>query len=748
MSLYNELKRRNVFRVAIAYLAGAWLLIEVAGTLFPAFGVPDWAVRFVVIVLGLGFLPALIISWAYELTPEGLKREKDVVRDTSITHLTAKRLDWITIGLIAAALVFIVADRFWMSPRHPEQSAVPVEVVTDHEQTSGPELTDPQYPPNSIAVLSFVNMSSDPEQEYFSDGISEELLNLLAKIPDLRVISRSSAFSFKGKDFDIPTIAAQLHVAYILEGSVRKAGNKVRITAQLIETHSDTHLWSQTYDRELKDIFVVQDEISSAIVGALKERLGLEINAIPRVIAAASTEAHTAYLRGRYLLVQRTRATMKGAVREFEKAIVIDPNYARAHAELAIAILFSNRGYLGDLPRSEAISRATPHAERAMALDPNLAEAHATTGMLLSFLKNWEEALVHYQQAIRINPNFAIVYNWMAETLGLQLGRYAESFAAIETGVRLDPLSIVILRNYINDLLNRNRLVEADRELEKLASISPAQYVRMRAERMSLGGKWANTVLGSLAHLQSVDNSARSRTVLALQFAVIGLDKEALDLAGVSHFGVLRILGRPDDAVKTVEMGFAENPVDPKLHREQELALAGSGDYARAWPILEEKWQRSGGRINCCKQFRIESAAALITIRRDADEDSGADELLAAIRDNVRRLREAGMIRTRLLLFSVDFEEGLAAYLAGEREKGLALIARAAEDGYFILPGEAYLQTLYDDPGFAPIREAQEARQTRERNRFLAIVCTDNPYAAVWQPAEGTCERFAETIGN
>ena len=557
----------------------------------------------------------------------------------------------------------------------------------------------------------------------------------------LQVTGRTSSFAFKGRNQDLREIGRMLSVANVLEGSVRKAGNQVRITAQLIEARSDTHFWSETYDRELENIFVVQDEISAAIVGSLKERLGLEIKAVPRVIAAASTDAHDAYLRGRYLLVQRTRVTLEGAVREFEKAIAIDPDYALAHAELAIAILFSNRGYLGDLPRPEAVSRAAPHAERAMALDPNLAEAHATIGMLLYFRKNWEDALAHYQQAIRINPNYAIVYSWMSGVLGSQLGRYAESIAAMETAVRLDPLSIIIIRNYVHDLINGNRPVEEiDRELEKLVSISPGWYLNLHTELMSLGGKWANAVLGSLGYLQSMDNSASSRTVLALQFAVIGLEKEALASTGASHFGVLRILGRPDDAVKTVETGFAENPVDPRLRRDQELALAGSGDYAQARPILEEKWQRSGGLITCCKGFRINSAAALISIRREADDDIGANELLAAIRDNVRRLREAGMTRARLLVFSVDFEEGLAAYLAGEREKGLALIARAAEDGYFILPGEAYLQVLYDDPGFAPILAAQKARQARERDRFLAIVCTDNPYEDVWQPQLETCE--------
>ena len=250
MSLYRELKRRNVLRVAIAYLALAWLADRsgrhtVSSVSDTGLGRPLRGDR----------VCARIRAGADHLLglrdhARGLKREKDVVRDASITHLTAKRLDVFTIGLIVVALAFILADRFWLSPRLAEQSAAPAEVVTDTVQTPEPES---QYPPNSIAVLPFVNMSDDAGNEYFSDGISEELLNLLAKIPELRVISRSSAFSFKGKDFDIPTIAGQLNVAHILEGSVRKAGNQVRITAQLIDARSDTHLWSQTYDRELDE---------------------------------------------------------------------------------------------------------------------------------------------------------------------------------------------------------------------------------------------------------------------------------------------------------------------------------------------------------------------------------------------------------------------------------------------------------------------------------------------------------------
>jgi TolB-like protein len=262
MSLYQELKRRNVIRVAIAYLAASWLLIEAAETIFPLYGFGDAPARIVVTVLAIGFPLFLVFSWVFEITPEGLKKEKDIDRAASVTHKTGKKLDRVIIVLLALALGYFAVDKFVLDP------ARDVELVEETAQQARSEALVESYGDKSIAVLPFVNMSADPEQDYFSDGISEELLNLLAQIPDLRVISRSSSFSFKGKDIAVPEVAQQLHVAYVLEGSVRKAGDRVRITAQLIEARSDTHLWSQTYDRTLDNIFAVQDEIAAAIGAA------------------------------------------------------------------------------------------------------------------------------------------------------------------------------------------------------------------------------------------------------------------------------------------------------------------------------------------------------------------------------------------------------------------------------------------------------------------------------------------------
>jgi TolB-like protein/DNA-binding winged helix-turn-helix (wHTH) protein/Flp pilus assembly protein TadD len=614
--------------------------------------------------------------------------------------------------VISAVGILILAISFWLRP------------------------TEPQYPPNSIAVLPFVNMSSDPEQEYFSDGISEELLNLLSKIPELRVISRSSSFALKGEKVDIPTMAKKLNVAHVLEGSVRKTGNQVRISAQLIETRTDTHLWSATYDRELENIFDVQDEISEAIVGALKGSLNIQLETSPQTIRTTNTEAHDAYLRGRYLVVQRTATTVEAAVREFEKAITLDPDYARAHAELAMAYLLLSS--YGDLTTAEAIAKSMPHIDRAMVLDSNLAEAYAATGLLLSAQGNPEDAFTYQLQATRINPNYSIAHTWKGMTLEAT-GRYEEAFLSDEATLRLDPLSMKAVEAYTRSLIIRNRLDEAEQELEKMALIYPAYYTRLRGELAAVGGNWANQVLGYLDTMRIKPGYSYG---LDLAFALIELDQEALSTAEPTsdRASTLRMLGRTDEVVEVVEEQLAENttPRDRLLFSQ---LLGSAGDYNRARPMLEEAWQRYGRQVTR-RLFEITHAAALIAIRRDAGDETGVDEILAAIKDNVRRYHAAGYTNGTWYV-SADFEEGVAAYLAGEREQGIALIAKAADGGFFILPNEAYLQTLYDHPGFAPIIAGQEARQARERNRFLSIVCINNPYADVWQPAEGTCGRFA-----
>ena len=324
MTLFAELKRRNVFRVGAAYVVAAWLLIQVAETIFPLFGYGDTPARIVVLVLAVGFIPALIFAWAFELTPEGLKKESEVDRSQSITPHTAKKLDRVIMVVLALALGYFAFDKFVLDPQR--ESAKDEQVagqVEEARQAGRTEALVESYGDKSIAVLPFVNMSSDAEQEYLSDGISEELLNLLAKIPELRVISRSSAFSFKGKDIAIPEIARQLNVAHILEGSVRKSGNTLRITAQLIEARSDTHLWSETWDRPLDDTtnvrFRLNDSAARGLLGALLgmtaewERWGFERQGAACIAAPDAPWEKTLVVRAGFVSPSsKRRQTLRG----------------------------------------------------------------------------------------------------------------------------------------------------------------------------------------------------------------------------------------------------------------------------------------------------------------------------------------------------------------------------------------------------------------------------------------------------
>jgi len=446
LSFLNELKRRNVLRVGAAYVVSSWLLIQVAETIFPLFGYGDTPARLVVIVLAIAFIPSLIFSWVFEITPEGLKKDADVDRDKSNTQFNTKKLDRIILVMLALATGYFAFDKFVLDPVEDEQIA-----QTAHQEGRTAALTE-SFGDKSIAVLPFVNMSSDPEQEYFSDGISEELLNLLSRIPELRVISRSSAFSFKGKDLPIPIIAKQLNVAHVLEGSVRKAGNRVRITAQLIEARSDTHLWSETYDREVLDIFAVQDEIAQKIASKLEITL---VSAGQKGFPTDNEDAYDNFLRGMHFLREGwTAETFLKSIDYFNKAIEIDPEYAQAHALLALA--YVSLGNFRHLSPTDVQRQANDAATTAIELDDQFPEAWVAMGWLaMTYDFDWRSAEKHFRRDIELSPSSYMGYIGLSMALQMA-GRYDEALAAAQRAYQLDPLNFWT-RNMLGEVTCKRR---------------------------------------------------------------------------------------------------------------------------------------------------------------------------------------------------------------------------------------------------------------------------------------------------
>ncbi|GMR14757.1 MAG: hypothetical protein BMS9Abin30_0364 [Gammaproteobacteria bacterium] len=441
MSLFKELRRRNVFRVGIAYTVATWLLIQVTDIVFPRIGLPDSAVTLVIALLAIGFIPALIFAWAFEMTPDGIKREKDVDRSQSITPNTGRKLDRMIILSLALVVAWFLVDEYYLEPQQAEES-----VLTAASSPAPPDQSTDTV--KSIAVLPFVNMSADADNEYFSDGISEELLNVLVKVSALRVASRTSSFTYKGSDLSMTEIARELGVGHILEGSVRKAGNRVRITAQLINTESDRHVWSETYERELVDIFDIQEEISNNIVTALKIALNVdETAAMGR--AQRPTEnpkAYELYLQGRFAWRQRQEENIRRSIELFEKALVIDPDFARAHEALATA--WSVLPSWSDLSNSESTLNGKPHAIRALELDPTLSEARAVLAEAIFNEHRWADGMDEYQQAISDEPRNPTLHQWFGEALGY-MGFNSQALEQMQIAYQLDPTSPVINQSIV-----------------------------------------------------------------------------------------------------------------------------------------------------------------------------------------------------------------------------------------------------------------------------------------------------------
>ena len=526
MNLFEELKRRNVFRVVLAYLVLGWLVLQVADVLVDALELPVVWSKAVIALLLIGFIPAVVFSWVYELTPEGLKRESEIAPEKSITGHTAKKLNFSIVFLLLVAISLFVYDRFIMGA-----GKVPAEPAPRGELTAAPGEERP-----SVAVLAFENMSADTDNEYFADGISEEILNLLAGVKGMSVASRTSAFAFKGKELPIPEIAAALKVRYVLEGSVRKAGEQIRVTAQLIDADTDRHLWSETFDRALRDVFTIQDEIAAAIGGALQVELlgegGLAVRS-----ESINPDVYNRFLEARYLLRKRNSEDLDAGNQLLIDVVAAEPRFARAHVLLGEAYLLNDT--LEKLVGRDFVDKlANMHASLAREIDPNLGGIEMILGNIAQVGEPLK-ALRHYKRAIELEPMEPRPYHWRG-LLYNAMGYGERCRADLDRALELDPQNPNVHFSLASCLL-----VSSDWD----------RAVEIASHGATLGNAGGYS-LAIIARYQQGDIDETLRHVAYLQ-KELGEDDEGLALFGEILSGGIAEKDLNDEQIKSLGITWA-----------------------------------------------------------------------------------------------------------------------------------------------------------------------------------------------
>jgi adenylate cyclase len=592
MSLFVELKRRNVFRVAIAYIVMAWLVMQVTDVILNNISAPSWVFQTILLLLGIGFLVAMFFAWAFELTPEGLKREHEVDRSQSITPQTGQKLNKLIFTLMGLAIAYFAYDKFVLGvSRDAALVEATTQAVTEQAAAEAAEVPVPEETATeidrSIAVLPFADMSPNRDQEYFSDGLSEELLNLLVKVPDLKVAARTSSFSFKGQNLEIPEIAERLKVAHVLEGSVRTAGNRVRITAQLIQASDGYHLWSETYDRELENIFAIQDEISAAVVEQLKITL---LGEAPHA-AKVDPEAYALFLRARHLRRLRTVEGWEQSIELTKQALAIEPEYTEAWINLSAN--YASQAGAGIVPYGEGYQQAKDAVQEAFAINPFSARAHDMLGWItFNYDRNLPQAAQHYQRALQLEPsNIDIIGN--SASLMMSLDRLDQSIALYQYTTIADPLNQVSLANLGHAYLLVGRYPEAIDSMREALSLSPGYYAAhyFIGQALLLQGE-AEAALGEFALEESDEQYRVKGQALALYQLGRSEDFEAKLQELITRWGdrwpsevahVYAYIGDAETAFQWLERSVVEEEGNFDW---QEPLLVSLHDDPRWWPMV------------------------------------------------------------------------------------------------------------------------------------------------------------------
>lgn len=712
MSLLTELKRRNVVRVGAAYVAVSWLLIQVAETTFAAFGLGDYAVRVVIIVLGIGLIPTLAFAWAFELTPEGFKRDSEVDRSAPVNRRIAKRLDRVIMLVLALALGYFAFDRFVLAP---EREATVVEAAREAGRT---EAIVDAYGDKSIAVMPFADLSPGGDEAYFADGIAEELLNILAKYNGLRVVSRSSSFALRDADLSVPDLGRKLRVAHVLEGSVRKAGERVRITAQLIEASTDTHLWSQTYDRELDDVFATQDQIAAEVARELKVRL----LAPPRRAHAMDPATYDLYLQGLGLFARRGTGNLTQAMTLFEQVTMLSPTFAPGFASLALTHFFRGPPEPGIFTRIETL------AQQALALDPENSDALALMGRVRSIQGDAEQGRALLERSLTSNPNNSLGHRWLGlsyrhsnparyvalaqraqqvdpldpsihvhVTISLSLlGHAAEALAAAKSRLAYDPgdpdaIALAANAHFLAGHLDRSLKSYYLEYRARPGDVrySAIQHVLINLNELDLAEAWTQELerrTGTTDHYIAIVTALRGEPETALQQTMDNVARGESSLFTLA-FETLRFTHDLRRTRTLYDQAFAELGKDPKQF-DPELLWVWYIDYAL---IL----QRTGD---------VESAGRLIRdLETHFDAQARDGIVVSGNEDHLQRLyAEVHAIR-------------------GDAGATVAALQQAVRDGdtcAVCIRTFPHFDSVRDDPGFVAVLAELEAKNAAQRERL------------------------------
>ncbi len=564
-NFFAELKRRNVYKVAIAYAVVAWLLMQIATQVFPFFEIPNWGVRLIVLFIVIGFPLALIIAWAFELTPEGLKRTEFA---DELPKKSARSRAWIYVVIIAS----VISVSLFFFGRYTATS----------KQSKSAEM-----PSKSVAVLPFANLSRDPDNAYFAAGIQDEIITRLAKITQLKVISCTSTQRFKSAPDDLPAIAKQLGVANILEGSVQRTTDQLRVNVQLVEAATDAHLWADTFDRKLTDIFKIESEIAKTVAETLQAKLtGSEQHAIA-ARPTENTEAHQLYLKGRFFWNKRTGQNLNKAADYFNQAIAADSKYALAYVGLADSYVLMPL-YGAGVPR-DSYPKAKAAAKKALELDDALAEAHTSLAQVYCYYDfDFSQATKEFQRAIELNPNYATAHQWYGNSDLVALARFDEAIAEVKRAIELDPLSLVINTDLGTTYYRARRYDEAIDQLRKTLEMDPGFYYARWNLGSALAAKGAlDAAIGEYQQARALSDNPLMLALLAHAYGFSGNKAEAMKIVDeLKELSKQRYVSAYSFALVYLGLGDKEEA----LRWLQESYQDRAGDalrYIRVEPLLD-----------------------------------------------------------------------------------------------------------------------------------------------------------------